>query len=398
MKKSLVALAALAVVGMASAQSSVTLYGTLDAGLSYFNKVGNIAPAGAAVNMQGGTMFVDSALASSVWGLRGSEDLGGGLRADFKLESDVQMNNGGLSQVGLFRRAAQVGLSSGIGAISFGVTMNPLIATNAALMPLSGNSVATSIAIAMGYSDFFTRNSVTYTTPNLSGFVGSVQSGFGNKLNGGSDGSMTALSLAYVNGPLALRVAAQKRDQNGTVASANYASGPNTGYQVAPGQTGYATPAVDPMVTNGVGFNKETLIAGASYKIGAFTLAAAYLDNKYSTGVDGALGTLKLEKKGAQVGLGYQASPALLVGGSYADVEGSKLTNLQARYSLSKRTTVYANVGVADNATAKANSVNFAPTFMNTGNQPAVPVVSVGVTGVAGQNETSIGFGVIHNF
>jgi len=200
MKKTLVALAALAATA-SFAQSAVTLYGTLDASMISISN-GNKAVVGTApAASQSGVVYADSAISSSVWGLRGSEDLGGGMKAIFNVEGDIQTNNGGMNHNGIFRRAANVGLSGNFGIVELGVKVNPLIATNGALAPLGGNSVMTSTASSLGYADFYTKNAITYTTPTISGFTGQLQYGDSNNLNSATDGSVTAYSLAYVNGP-----------------------------------------------------------------------------------------------------------------------------------------------------------------------------------------------------
>jgi len=112
MKKSLLALGVLgAFAGAAHAQSSVTLYGIIDGGFTYVNKTGgNVAGTGNAtknISLNSGN------LQGSRWGLKGAEDLGGGLKAIFVLESGFNVNNGMSAQGGrLFGRQAYVGLSS----------------------------------------------------------------------------------------------------------------------------------------------------------------------------------------------------------------------------------------------------------------------------------------------
>ena len=102
LKKTTAAVLALgAFAGVAHAQSSVTLYGVADAGLLYTN------------NVKGDHVYQLSTANSSRWGLRGSEDLGGGLSAIFTLENGYTIGTGGMSQGGLlFGRKAFVGLSS----------------------------------------------------------------------------------------------------------------------------------------------------------------------------------------------------------------------------------------------------------------------------------------------
>src|SRR5437868_3826129 len=97
---------------LAHAQSSVTLYGLIDAGIAYTNNVNG----GSQWRMTTGTIN------GSRFGLRGTEDLGGGLKALFVLENGFNANNGALGQDGkLFGRHAYVGLSrSGFGTLTLG--------------------------------------------------------------------------------------------------------------------------------------------------------------------------------------------------------------------------------------------------------------------------------------
>src|SRR6201996_8516401 len=98
MKKSLVALAALAVAGVASAQSSVTLFGVVDASITGF-RVQSQTPFGVTVTKEQNTLS-NSGQNSSRLGFRGTEDLGGGLAASFWLEAGLNNNNGTGSATG----------------------------------------------------------------------------------------------------------------------------------------------------------------------------------------------------------------------------------------------------------------------------------------------------------
>ena len=114
MKKSLIALAVLAASGAAMAQSSVTLYGIADAYVgSSKTEVGGVGQRQTAVNTSG--------VNGSRWGLKGSEDLGGGMKAIFTLESGFSLDTGASAQNGtLFSRQALVGLQSDFGTVSLG--------------------------------------------------------------------------------------------------------------------------------------------------------------------------------------------------------------------------------------------------------------------------------------
>jgi len=116
MKKNLLVAAILAsFAGAAQAETSVTLYGVVDTGIGY-NKIKGNGYDGSKLGMINGIQ------AGSRWGLRGSEDLGDGLRAEFKLESGFDSGNGTRGQSGrLFGRQATIGLANDAwGTIEFG--------------------------------------------------------------------------------------------------------------------------------------------------------------------------------------------------------------------------------------------------------------------------------------
>ncbi len=361
MKKTLVAIAALASVS-AFAQSSVTIYGQFDAGVYSLKDVGTAK--------KSATVYGDGATFSNILGFKGTEDIGGGLKAGFDFQTDVQTNNGGLNTSGLFRRQANGNIEGNFGQVKLGLTTNPIIATNGLLMPVSGNSVSTATSSALGYADFYTKNAVTYTTPAVMGLVGQFQKGMSNNLDSGSAGSVTAWSLNYTNGPLAIRAAAQDRKENGVSSSSNAAT------------SGLAT-------ANTAGFNKKGSILGVSYAIGPVTVAAASMKTENAT----ALGGATTERKGNQMGVGYTTG-AWTLGGSITKAEDSKMTNLQARYALSKRTNVIGTYGIADNSSK--GLVNFSPLAFNTGNAPAQIVT--GYAGTTGVKTTGFGVGLTHSF
>ena len=367
------ALAALAAVSAASAQSTVTLYGNIEGSVVSYNNA-NAAK-------QNVVNYGDGVLSSSVWGLKGSEDLGGGLSAVFKAEGDLLSNAGGTNQNGIWRRGANAGLSSTtLGSLVFGLNNNPIISTNGALMPLGGNSLSTTVATSMAFSDFYTKNAVTYTTPNIAGLVGVLQRGMSNNVNSFSEGSVTAYSLAYVNGPLELRAAGQDRQ----AATATILSAANSKLS----GTSELVTATD--------VNKRSYVLGGKYTMGALGLGLAYLESEKAA--DNGINTARTIKQTAvQVGAAYQLTPVVILGASYTKSQGSSLTNLQARYSLSKRTTVFGYFGMADNAASTAaNATNFAPVSMNTGVEPSTIVTGAGAT--QGIKQNALAFGVAHSF
>jgi predicted porin len=106
------------------------------------------------------------------------------------------------------------------------------------------------------------------------------------------------------------------------------------------------------------------------------------------------LGGAYTKVTGSLVGVSYALNSAVTLGATVVNAEGSTLTNAQERYALSKRTTVYTQLGSAKNSTD--NKVNFYPTATNTGTAPAANIGNA--AGVADSNQSSIGFGIIHTF
>jgi len=285
MKKSLFALAALGVFASAAqAQSSVTLYGILDTAVGTVSNQYGIDPQfPASVNPYSATKATTSTtgmfnggIQDSRWGLRGSEDLGGGLKANFQLESGFNLptgmvNNGAgaLATVGsttnivnnaantslngqLFNRTAWVGLSdSKLGEIRVGKTYNFIYDTVVAFDPVQAAQLFSPIGFSGtiggggGVSEK-TRldNSMTYTNK-----IGPVKVGaqyqFGTGIAGSNSvGSSYGFMLGYEQGPFAIQ--------------ANYFNATDAL------KTGLSATAGDIAVTN---YNLSTYMVAAKYKI-----------------------------------------------------------------------------------------------------------------------------------
>ncbi|RYF75452.1 MAG: porin, partial [Comamonadaceae bacterium] len=151
MKKSLVALAALAVAGVASAQSSVTLFGVVDASISHYEATSRYSNANPfALNLgslkQSSTVLANSALNSSRLGFRGTEDLGGGLAAGFWLEAGVNNDEGTGTATGgglQFNRRSTISLSGPFGEIRLGRDYTPTFNNDSVFAPFGTNGVGT---------------------------------------------------------------------------------------------------------------------------------------------------------------------------------------------------------------------------------------------------------------
>jgi predicted porin len=200
MKKSLVALAAMAAVGAASAQSSVTLYGILDIGYS------KTSAAGVKLGQNnGGTNFHTP----SRFGLRGTEDLGGGMKANFNLESGGQDLSTGSTNVN-FSRAAWVGLSGGFGDVKLG-RISSVATQGQARFDFNGISTssaqsAVDLSPVTWYGSSRRDAQIQYTSPNMGG----LEFGLGYVTPGdNANKGTTQVRVNYGNGPLAVGLAAE---------------------------------------------------------------------------------------------------------------------------------------------------------------------------------------------
>ena len=212
MKKSLVALAAMSVIGAVSAQSSVTLYGLADA---YIGSE-RIAAAGATSNGTSQTVVNSGGQNGSRWGLRVSEDLGGGLAAiaqfesGFNIDTGSQTDNLGRTQT-LFGRQAFVGLKSGFGTVALGRQYGPYDDMKGTLS-LQGNNAfdatgggvygTVGIGAWVGYNPRV-NNSIKFQSNNYSGLSFSAIYGMGeDKSTNVSASSTFGIGAMYANGPI----------------------------------------------------------------------------------------------------------------------------------------------------------------------------------------------------
>lgn len=207
--------------GTAVAQTNVTLYGIVDMGL--------VAERG---GVNGAVTKLSSGIASvSRFGLRGVEDLGGGLSAVFTLESGVKADTGEQDSAGvLFQRQSWMGLrSKQYGALTFGRQYTPFYSTFANVADPFATSYAGTARNLFPVSGATTRanNSVMYATPEVHGFSADVLLGLGEQAGSSVAGRQASYSLSYRNGPLLVR--AGRLDRNSDVAGgAQHDSGSNT--------------------------------------------------------------------------------------------------------------------------------------------------------------------------
>ena len=205
MKKSLLALAALTVVaGTASAQSSVTIYGKVDLGL--------VLDSG---NAGGKSVRVSSGVTGgSRIGFKGVEDLGGGNKFSFQLETGYCADSAagspnfctGSNQ--FMGRQAHGDLTGAFGALSAGRQYSLGFNNLATIDPFGAgfagqaNNVSPSGVYLVDPSGIRLNNSVTYSTPNVAGFTGSVEAAFGEVVGNWQSGRETGAGVNYASGPV----------------------------------------------------------------------------------------------------------------------------------------------------------------------------------------------------
>lgn len=324
MKKTLLATALLAgFVGAAQAETSVTLYGVAATGLTYTKVNGGNSKVG----LTDGT---DTGPFGSRWGLKGTEDLGGGLSTIFQVESGFNLNSGERNQGGrLFGRQAFVGLSGASwGTLTVGRQYN----FYDSWMSVVSNPFDTSYGTAgsFGAADLgadYPRldNAVLYQSPSFGG----LQFGLGYSFNIDD----TALSGASTS-----------ENARGITAGVTYTAGPlvlaATYDQVRL-----------PSSLQGVGTLPTTArvyALGASYDFEIFKLHAGY--SHATNGVPAALffqdgAALNSYQLGVTVPVGGATSVLAswqLVDSKVADVETAQVYSLGVKYDLSKRTSVFA--------------------------------------------------------
>ena len=342
MKKSLIALAVLAASGASFAQSNVTLYGIADVWLgSVKNELGVAVPGVAApgvtnksvFGVDGGTAGVgvgsltqtkldSGGVSHSRWGLKGSEDLGGGLKANFNLEQGFSLDSGAADDSKqAFSRYAWVGFSGGFGEVKLGKTGTAYDDVNGASDAVF-DSALSPMNHVFGSTNYNWNpaNTIMYVTPAMGGFGAEVSYSLGeDKTATVGASSITAFNVTYATGPVAVQFGYQVQD---TAAPADL---------------------------------KFTRLGG-TYDFGVVKLYANYGKVTNVGMVSGA------DTTDYQIGVDYPVSAALTLSGSYAKSSDNKTAGDQSRkgygiaanYVLSKRTSVYGgyNTNTATNGAA----------------------------------------------
>ena len=337
MKKSLIALAVLAASGAAMAQSSVTLYGVADAGVTYLNGADNWSGVTSGNNL------------TSRLGFRGVEDLGGGLKANFVIEGGFNLDNGdGASGYAgakagegfQFKRRSTVGLSGGFGEVRMGRELTAAYNATArydvfgsvgigqSRLWADGGVVDASANATAVTTNQRISNALTYVSPDFSGFKFGLNYGFGETTASNSDSGYLGAGLTYDNGPLSLGLGLERLNNGAnSVATSDidaWSLGGSYDFGVVKLLGGYRASTVD----RAAGENKRNgAYVAVTAPVGPGLVRASYnrYENKYNGGKDKA--------DQLSVGYVYGLSKRTSVYGTYAYIknkDGANLYNLGA--------------------------------------------------------------------
>ena len=381
MKKSLIALAVLAASGTSFAQSSVTVWGIVDAAVSRGNGDVNSV-----------TRLVGSGISSSQLGFRGTEDLGGGMKANFWLEAGLSNDSGagggtttnntssgtgatssttiaGTATAGTvatngtqgltFNRRSTVSLTGGFGEIRLGRDYTPHFWNWTVYDPFGTNGVGTNRAMLSSVALGGTTGSTTGTSVRASNSVTYLfNHGANATYAAGGNGLHAAVQMYF--GENASNSATPK-DGDGSGIRVGYNAGPLSA-AVGTGQTKFA--AGNLKMTN----------VGAGYDMGVARLIGQITRDQ--------LGTVKGD--GMLVGVTAPMG-AGLVRASYSTYE-NKATTAETKqiavgyvHNLSKRTRAYVTYASVDNSNGAAAALG-------------------GATGVANKGSTGFDIGMTHAF
>jgi predicted porin len=395
MKKPLLTIGVLGVFAVNShAQGSVTAYGILDEGIQFNTNNKNLV---GRTNVGGRALTVDAVngLSSSRWGLKGVEDLGGGLKTIFTLESGINLNNGAFAQGSTpFGRQALVGVSSvRFGTLTMGRQYDSITAYVAPVSSLGyiGNSalVAHPGDLDNLRGTLRSNNAINYQSPDLGGLTFGAQVSLGGQAGDISAGSGYSVGAAYRNGPVSLAAGYRFfKDPTGEPGSGLFTNNVN-GATVLNGalNSGYVTAA-----------SYQVVAVGGTYAIGPALIGMTYSNVQY--GAIAALGGKTAAFDDVEVGLGLRFMSDFMAGISYNYIKGKSVTtasgssvgdqhfnqvSLIADYFLSKRTDIYVT-----GAFQKASGIN---------SNGTAAVADIGALGDSSNNRQAVvRFAMRHRF
>ena len=396
-KKLLTVAVAGALAAPLAAMADVTVYGTIDTGIRTASKVcqppdqtGSLTSAAQCATTGSLLSVTEGERTTNRWGLKGSEDLGGGLRANFTLEGQYASDSGGGpgssaggANQGIFQRKSIVGLSGGMWSVDLGRDYTVNFKTQGIYDPMS--YTYTGITPAAGNNTNGVRSSNLVTAGFRFGTGGiRVDYAMGETAGDTSSGSSLGVNADFAFGPVTVAAAVSQRSAD-------------TGTSVANGGIGKVT--------------QQTMNVGGKYKLGAMTFRAGYSQSTYDSDASD-IGDTPMILLGFQYDFssawsgrfGYYSmefnckSAAAKASGTCplaADKQGSRNWILLAvDYNLSKTTVLY---GAVDISQIKDYSITV------NGNTGAISASGIaGVAATDGQNvqdgSTGISVGIMHAF
>lgn len=337
---SVAACAALAFVQPATAQSTVTLYGAIGTDLISADKVFN-----ASTRTSGSVSKLDdNAVVNSRWGVRATEDLGGGLSAVVNLEAGVNTDTGA-ARTPFFNRGAYVGLNGSFGSVKLGHQWNASDDINWKYF-IFGYYSSFLMNGFFAISDYY-DNAIKYTTPDLGGFKGIAYYSFGEQAGRGAAGRKLQFAASYDIGNFSIGASTFSEKSTTASVSTNKMNTIGMNYQF-----GFARPRL--------GFANTDVTYPAPFKA---TLIDVGVDVPVTAQFTTSLDYVKKNVKNSG--------------------DDTAFVRLIGSYALSKRTSLNANLIYSRNSGA----ADFA--FITAGN---------GFTGAPGQSQRILTAGMTHSF
>lgn len=389
MKKQLFIMAALlGGSGLVHAQSSVTLYGIINEAITYSSNQGGHS----AVQLTGNGEY------GSRWGLRGSEDLGGGTRAIFTLENGFSPTSGALGQNNrMFGRQAFVGFSNAdYGTLTFGRQYDAIVGT---LQTMTSNGAWGGVMFSHPYdndnTDDYLRvnNSIKYVSPNMKGFTGTAMYALSNAPGAFANNRMWSLGGIYTQGAFSIAAAYSLYDEPGvnTTATVN---------------TNGAITCCDAPITS-----KREQIAGlgASYVVGPAKLSLMYSNAIYNNVGTTLTSGVNYRFNNYEANARFTLNPSLFFGMAYTytsdDITGGPngpaqvhwhQVNLLVDKFISKRTSFYTELIFLRAAGGGFARPTGAPLPATSGGLLASQIQTM--TASSGQNQAVFSVGLVHKF
>ncbi|USE78000.1 porin [Cupriavidus gilardii] len=367
----------------AHAQSSVTLYGVVTASVQYVNNSQNVSGGVLAPGSGSRTMLNSSGIAQSRFGLRGTEELGGGTQALFVLENQFNTDDGRMGQNAMFGRQAFVGLKNDkLGRITFGRQYTSSFLALGSFTPVAYAPEFEPV-VGMAGPNFRENNMVQYH-----GKFGPLSLhthwSFGERAGSLAAGSAYGIGVSYYTNGFGVAAA---YDEVKTLNAAQAAGASSSG---------------------DYGRDMRAFLAG-SYEVGAFKFVAGYRWGNSVAPGDGTPTLLPHRDDMYWAGVHWQTTPALRLSLAWyyddikrADIGGASVNpaNPQqylalADYRLTKRTDLFAGVMYARNASLNWDNIGYLPNGQSVGYAPATSQVYYKRPDAKGQLGISLGIRTI---